>query len=57
VPPSIDRAEVQRLRFEEKLGPAAIARRLKIGRASVYRILGRHKATLGKGEPAHADPA
>ena len=26
---------------EEKLGPAAIARRLGIGRASVYRVLGR----------------
>ena len=55
--PSIDRAEVQRLRMEEKLGPAAIARRLKIGRVSVYRILGRHKATVREGEPAHADPA
>jgi DNA invertase Pin-like site-specific DNA recombinase len=52
--PSIDRAEVQRLRFEEKLGPAAIARRLKIGRASVYRILGRHNASNGKTD---ADPA
>jgi DNA invertase Pin-like site-specific DNA recombinase len=38
--PSIDRAEVRRLRLEEKLGPAAIARRMRIGRASVYRILG-----------------
>lgn len=38
--PSIDAAEVRRLRHEEKLGPAAIARRLKIGRASVYRVLG-----------------
>ena len=40
--PSIDRAEVLRLRREEKLGPAAIARRLGIGRASVYRLLGEH---------------
>lgn len=39
--PSIDPAEVRRLREEEKLGPAAIARRLGIGRASVYRVLGR----------------
>jgi DNA invertase Pin-like site-specific DNA recombinase len=31
--PSIDTAEVRRLRDEEKLGPAAIARRLGIGRA------------------------
>jgi DNA invertase Pin-like site-specific DNA recombinase len=55
--PSIDRAEVRRLRFEEKLGPAAIARRMGIGRASVYRILGKYKAALEKEEPAHADPA
>ncbi len=36
----IDPAEVRRLREGEGLGPAAIARRLKIGRASVYRLLG-----------------
>ena len=39
--PSIDAGEVHRLRHEEKLGPAAIARRLGIGRASVYRVLGK----------------
>jgi DNA invertase Pin-like site-specific DNA recombinase len=39
--PSIDAAEVRRLREREKLGPAAIAKRLGIGRASVYRVLGR----------------
>ena len=38
--PTIDPAEVRRLREEEKLGPAAIAKRLGIGRASVYRLLG-----------------
>ena len=38
--PSIDVAEVRRLKEEEKLGAAAIARRLGIGRASVYRVLG-----------------
>jgi DNA invertase Pin-like site-specific DNA recombinase len=38
--PSIDAAEVRRLCHEEKLGPAAIARQLEIGRASVYRVLG-----------------
>ena len=38
--PSIDVAEVRRLRHEEKLGPTAIARKLGIGRASVYRVLG-----------------
>ena len=37
----IDAAEVRRLREQEKLGPAAIARRLGIGRASVYRVLGK----------------
>jgi DNA invertase Pin-like site-specific DNA recombinase len=31
---------VRRLREEEGLGPAAVARRLGIGRASVYRLLG-----------------
>jgi DNA invertase Pin-like site-specific DNA recombinase len=36
--PSIDRAAVQKLR-KEGLGPAAIAKQLKIGRASVYRLL------------------
>ena len=43
--PSIDAAEVRRLREQEKLGPAAIARRLKIGRASVYRVLGARAPT------------
>jgi DNA invertase Pin-like site-specific DNA recombinase len=37
--PSIDPTEVQRLRFEEKLGATEIARRLGVGRASVYRAL------------------
>lgn len=37
--PSIDPAEVRRLRTEEKLGATAIANRLGIGRASVYRVL------------------
>jgi DNA invertase Pin-like site-specific DNA recombinase len=37
--PSIDPAEIRRLRAEEKLGATAIARRLGIGRASVYRAL------------------
>jgi len=38
--PSIDVAEVRRLKNEEQLGASAIARRLGIGRASVYRVLG-----------------
>jgi DNA invertase Pin-like site-specific DNA recombinase len=41
--PSIDVEEVWRLFREEKLGASAIARRLGIGRASVYRALGRYE--------------
>lgn len=37
--PSIDTTEIQRLRLEENLGPTEIARRLGVGRASVYRAL------------------
>lgn len=37
--PTIDSAEIRRLRTEENLGATAIARRLGIGRASVYRVL------------------
>jgi DNA invertase Pin-like site-specific DNA recombinase len=37
--PSIDPTEVHRLHVEEQLGATAIARRLGIGRASVYRAL------------------
>ncbi|WP_431855009.1 recombinase family protein [Azospirillum sp.] len=37
--PSIDAAEVRRLRDQEGLGATEIAKRLGIGRASVYRIL------------------
>jgi DNA invertase Pin-like site-specific DNA recombinase len=43
--PSIDPAEVIRLRREEHLGPSDIARRLEIGRASVYRLLGKKAVT------------
>jgi DNA invertase Pin-like site-specific DNA recombinase len=49
--PSIDPAEVRRLHEAEKLGASAIARRLGIGRASVYRVLG------GKGRSASVVPA
>ena len=49
--PSIDPAEVRRLRDTEGLGASAIARRLGIGRASVYRVLG------GKGGDAAAPVA
>jgi len=37
-PASIDAAEVRKLKAEG-LGPSQIARRLGIGRASVYRVL------------------
>ncbi len=47
--PSIDPAEVRRLRETEGLGPSAIARRLGIGRTSVYRVLG-----IGSGVTAPA---
>jgi DNA invertase Pin-like site-specific DNA recombinase len=36
----IDREEIRRLRFVEKLGATAIARQLGISRPSVYRVLG-----------------
>ena len=42
--PKIDSAVVHKLRYEEKLCPADIARRLGIGRASVYRALGKKGA-------------
>ena len=45
--PSIDPAEIHRLHEGEKLGASAIARRLGIGRASVYRALASRD-----GEPA-----
>ena len=47
--PAIDAVEVLRLCREEDLGPAAIARRLGIGRASVYRLLSKQVAVLANG--------
>ena len=38
-PASIDPAEVRRLKNEQSLRPTEIATRLKIGRASVYRVV------------------
>src|ERR1700743_1383651 len=55
--PSIDAVEVLRLRREEGLGPAAIARRLGIGRASVYRVLNTHVTTDNANGGASADQA
>ena len=54
--PTIDTAEVRRLKEEEKLGPAGIARRLGIGRASVYRVLGKAGRIAGRSGLSHADP-
>ena len=48
--PRIDVAEVHRLRDQEGLGPAAIARRLGVGRASVYRVLGGKSVVGGRDE-------
>ena len=45
--PTIDRGEISRLRAEG-LGGTAIAKKLGIGRASVYRIL----SASGGGQPA-----
>jgi DNA invertase Pin-like site-specific DNA recombinase len=39
-----DAAVVHKLRYGDKLGPAEIARRLGIGRATVYRVLGKKAA-------------
>jgi DNA invertase Pin-like site-specific DNA recombinase len=39
--PIINATEIRRLSQEEKLGATEISRRLGIGRASVYRVLGR----------------
>lgn len=53
--PSIDAAEVRRLHGEEKLGPAAIARQLGIGRASVYRLLGKFPVSIAPNGGSRAD--
>jgi DNA invertase Pin-like site-specific DNA recombinase len=55
--PSIDAVEVVRLRREETLGPAAIARRRGIGRASVYRLLGKQAAAVKANGSVDADQA
>jgi DNA invertase Pin-like site-specific DNA recombinase len=41
--PSINAAEILRLRTQEKLGATEISRRLGIGRASVYRVFAKHE--------------
>ena len=42
--PQIDPAAIQQLRDQEKLGLSAIAKRLGIGRATVYRLLDKQVA-------------
>jgi DNA invertase Pin-like site-specific DNA recombinase len=54
--PTTDAGEVRRLRQDEKLGPAAIARRLGIGRVSIYRVLDKQAVNSTNGE-GDADPA
>lgn len=41
--PSINTTEIRRLHIQEKLGPTEIARRLGVGRASVYRVIAKHE--------------
>jgi DNA invertase Pin-like site-specific DNA recombinase len=48
--PIINATEIRRLSQEEKLGATEIARRLGIGRASVYRVLGRPMQRLAAAE-------
>ena len=55
--PSINAVEILRLRREEKLGPAEIARRLGIGRASVYRLLNKQTNAVGRNGSIDADQA
>ena len=56
-PPSIDPAEIRRLQNEERLGPAAIARRLGIARSSVYRVLPAGSSRVGEHESVSHDKA
>ncbi|MBO0904665.1 recombinase family protein [Jiella sonneratiae] len=50
-PPKIDAEEIRRLK-DEGVGASDIAKRLKIARASVYRVLGDAPATTKAGETA-----
>ena len=42
---AINNTEIRRLRFEEKLRPTDISRKLGIGRTSVYRAISENKKT------------
>ena len=55
--PSIDPAEVLRLHTAEGVGATEIAKRLGIGRASVYRVLGTAPAGRKAGRPDPGRPA
>ena len=54
-PATIDPTEVKRLRDEEKLGPAAIARLLGIARSSIYRVLPRVSASAADNNEGRAN--
>ena len=56
-PATIDPAEIRRLHHEERLGPAAIARRLGIARSSVYRVLPAGSSPVGEHESVNHDQA
>ena len=56
-PATIDPAEIRRLHREERLGPAAIARRLGIARSSVYRVLPAGSSRVGAHESVSHDKA
>ena len=54
-PATIDAAEIRRLHNEDRLGPAAIARRLGIARSSVYRVLPGGPSRPGEHETVSRD--
>ena len=54
-PATIDPDEIRRLHTEDRLGPAAIARRLGIARSSVYRVLPGNSARGGEHESVSRD--
>ena len=52
---ALEGAKIWRLGREEKLGPAAIARRLGIDRASGYQLLGKGRLRCSASEGGNAD--
>ena len=55
-PATIDPVEIRRLHRDEKLGPAAIARRLGIARSSVYRVLPDGSSSVADNYDGRASP-